>query len=261
MSTVNLPPTKHDYRGNTLPGGKGLLDWALPFLRSTVGSKYLVALTGAGLTAFVIVHLVGNLAVFRGREALNEYAHFLKNNPFLLWSARLGLLTIFVLHIALSVRLKLRAKQARPIPYAHEDTIQASLASRTMLWTGLAILVFALFHIAHYTLGLVQTVDYRGTPTNLLALRDPATGYHDVYAMTWYGFHNPVLSILYIVAQLFLILHLSHGVSSVFQTLGLNAPRVQPALRILSWAVALFVGGGNILIVVAVWFSLIPPPG
>lgn len=263
-TTASAPPApstdKRDYRGNTLPGGRGLRDWLAPYLRSCVGLKFIVALTGAGLVAFVIAHLLGNLSVFRGREALNDYAHFLKSNPSLLWSARLGLLAIFVIHIAVSVRLRLRAQRARPIPYAHEQTIQASLASRTMIWTGVAILAFVIFHIAHYTLGLIQTVDVNGVATNLLDLRDPVSGHHDVYAMTWYGFHSPILSILYIVAQLFLIMHLSHGVSSMFQTLGLNTPRIAPALRIFGWAVALFVGLGNILIVLAVWLSLIPAP-
>src|SRR5262249_27854012 len=98
----------------------------LPALSTTVGSKFLVALTGLLLTGFVAQHMLGKLLVFKGGEALNSYAKMLKDFGGLLWAARIGLLTVFVLHVGLAVRLKLRSRAARPIPYAHEDVIQAS---------------------------------------------------------------------------------------------------------------------------------------
>src|SRR3954447_951035 len=205
--------------------------WLFAALGTTVGSKYVVALTGLALTAFVVVHMAGNLLIFRGRDALNSYALFLKDRGGLLWLARGGLLAMFVLHVWLAVRLTLRNRAARPTRYAYEDTVQASWASRTMIWSGLVILAFVIFHLMHYTFGLVAATAPDGT--NYLDLhesltqaspRDPAQR-HDVYGMTVYGFRNVAVSIAYIVAQLFLGLHLSHGVSSTFQSMGWAAPR------------------------------------
>ena len=260
-------PSKRERPTNSLPSGKGLLDWLLPVFASTVGGKFLVALTGLALTGFVIVHMAGNLQIFLGAEAINEYAKKLKDLGPLLWIARIGLLVVFVIHIWLALRLKIRSREARPIGYAHEQTVQASFASRSMVLSGLLILAFTLFHIAHYTLGAVQPVPAEvvkdGTPAqvetkevSMLELRD-AKGRHDVYRMMILGFTNPLIAILYIVAQLVLMLHLSHGVASLFQTLGLNSPRTQATFRYLGWAVTLLVGGGNIAMVVAVWAGMV----
>jgi succinate dehydrogenase / fumarate reductase, cytochrome b subunit len=263
-------PSKRERSTNSLPSGKGLLAWLKPILASTVGSKFLVAITGLALSGFVIVHMLGNLQIFVGRDALNEYAVKLKDLGPLLWGARLGLLAVFVIHIWLALRLKIRSREARPIAYAHEQTVQASFASRTMVWSGLLIFVFVVFHIAHYTLGAVQPVpaiteaeqkeaEGKGIkleprPTNFLELRDPKNR-PDVYQMTIYGFTNPLIAVLYILGQLVLMLHLSHGIASTFQSLGLNTPRTQSTFRILGWVVTLLVGGGNIGIVAAVWFG------
>ncbi len=122
-----------------------------------------------------------------------------------LWAARIGLLVFLVLHMYLSIRLKPGPAKARPIPYVHEETIQASLASRYMLQTGLVIFVFLLFHLAHYTFGWIGTRHaWTVNPCSYLDLHDPLNGLHDVYAMTILGFHNPLVAILYIVAQIIL---------------------------------------------------------
>src|SRR3954471_13006081 len=149
MSTA--VPTKRQVRTNTPPPGRGLASRLLPMLSSTVGQKYLVAISGIVLVSFVIGHLAGNLAVFRGRDALNHYAAFLKSQPALLWTARSTLLVFFVLHIVVSLRLRYHSARARPVAYSYKQIIQASLASRTMVLTGLLILAFTLFHLAHYT--------------------------------------------------------------------------------------------------------------
>src|SRR3954452_13749705 len=113
MSTTAT--SKRHVRPNTPPPGRGLVCWIAPLLRSTVGLKILVALTGLALTGFVIAHLAGNLAIFRGREAYNHYAAFLKGQGGLLWVARVGLLVVFLLHVVLTVWLRLRSAQARPV--------------------------------------------------------------------------------------------------------------------------------------------------
>ncbi len=252
-------PSKRKVTTNSTPSRQGLAAWAEPFLKSSVGGKYLVAVTGLILTGFVIVHMLGNLQVFFGPDSINAYAVTLKKNAMVLWTARIVLLTAFCLHIGVALWLNWKSRRARPIPYAHERTVQASFASRHMVVTGLVILAFTLFHIAHYTLGIVTSAEVApGVYRNYLELRDNAFR-PDVYSMMIYGFRNPILAILYILAQVFLFLHLTHGVASMFQTVGFNTPRVQTLIRRLAWAVALVVCLGNVGIVVGVWFGDMVP--
>lgn len=230
--------------------------------RSSLGSKYLMAITGLGLTGFVIVHMLGNLQVFLGREALNAYAKALKGNPAILWGARLGLLAIFVAHIVYGVRLYLRNREARPVPYVLKRFREATAASRTMLPTGVVILLFVIFHLAHYTLGWVATapvLDPRTqltTATNYLELHDPA-GRHDVYAMTIYGFRNPLVVLIYVLAMGALAFHLSHGFGSLWQSLGWNNRRWAQLLAKASIGLAAVIFVGNVSMPLAVLFRLI----
>lgn len=228
--------------------------------------KVTTAVTGFLLTGFVIVHLIGNiqvLPVFGGREAINKYARSLKDLGPLLWIGRGGLLTVFVIHIYLALTLSLRARKARPVRYQHPGTIQASVSSVTMPWTGLAILAFVLFHLAHLTFGWIGTTQAIDPATgmtvqaNYLSLVDKA-GRHDVYSMVVAGFRDPLVSSIYIVSMGILYVHLSHGIGSVFQTLGLNTPRTQPFFSRLSQGLAILLAVGNIAIVVAVWSGLVP---
>lgn len=232
--------------------GGGALAWVQNIFSTTVGSKIIVAVTAIALTGFVIVHLIGNLKIFSGQEAINSYAQFLKDLGPFLWVARGGLLAMFLLHIFLVLRLKSRSAAARPVPYAYPVTIQASAASRFMLMTGLVILVFVLFHLAHYTFGMVKPAVIDCKEVNYLELHD-AQGRHDVYTMVVQGFRNPYISAFYLFAQVILFWHLSHGIGSVFQTLGLNSARFQRLIGRLAWLLALLILIGNCFIVVAVW--------
>jgi succinate dehydrogenase / fumarate reductase, cytochrome b subunit len=256
-------PTKRQFSPNTPSSRKGIIDWLKPFLTTSVGMKATTALTGFLLTGFVTVHLIGNLNLLAGQDAINGYAHMLKGLGPGLWIARGGLLTIFLLHIYLALTLAIRSSRARPIGYHYPATIQASTASRTMPWTGLAILAFAVFHLAHYTFGWIGTTRAfdRATGTtvsaNYLSLVDPQ-GRPDVYSMAVAGFRDPVISIVYIIAMLILFVHLSHGIGSVFQTLGLNTPRIQPAVTMFSRGLAVLIVAGNIGIVLAVWLRFVP---
>jgi succinate dehydrogenase / fumarate reductase cytochrome b subunit len=235
--------------------------------KTSLGSKYVMAVTGLGLVGFVIVHMLGNLQLFLGRDALNSYAQALKHNPEILWGARAGLLTIFVLHIIYGVWLTLRNRAARPIPYAFTKQYrEATFASRTMIITGLVLLAFVIFHLAHYTVGVIGTVqqtdlvtgEVKEVPlTDLKDLKDPKDPRHDVYNMTVYGFRNPFVSVSYILAMAFLALHLSHGFQSCFQSLGLNHPRWMPLLKKTSLALALIIFIGNISMPLAVLFRLV----
>lgn len=231
---------------------RGLVD-------SSVGAKILVALCGLGLVLFVIFHMIGNLKVFQGRDAVNGYAYFLKHDlGMMLWIARGGLLAIFILHIVLAVRLKLRSVAARPVAYQHRRDIRASTAGRTMIWTGIVVGLFTLFHLAHFTFGWVKRVETSpGVFQSYLELQDEK-GRHDVYSMVVAGFTEPWLAVLYIAAQLALFVHLVHGVQSSFQTLGLKNRRSGRAIWWLGFLIALSLLVGNLLIVVGVWAGWVP---
>ena len=256
--------------------------WAADYLGTTVGLKVVVATTGLALTGFVLFHMLGNLKLFGGREAINAYAHFLKHSlgPFL-WIARGGLLTLFVAHVALTLWLKWKTAAARPVPYAAHRVAQASLASRTMLWTGLVTGAFVAFHLAHYTFGVVKPATFSGpvtaadpgsprgvrvvpkdTPVPYLDLREEVSGgepRHDVYNMTIAGFRRTWVAVTYILCQLLLAAHLSHGLQSTVQTLGLKGTRFAP---VWVWAGTLTGGAvlvGNVGIVAAVWAGYLEP--
>lgn len=237
--------------------------WA--FFDSSVGAKITVALTGLGLVTFALFHMIGNLKVFGGPDSVNAYAHFLKHDlGLLLWLARGGLLAIFVLHLALALRLTLRSKAARPVAYAYPGSVQATATSRTMIWSGVVVGLFVLFHLAHFTFAWVHGAEVREANgqwvwKNYLDLKD-AQGRHDVYSMVVAGFTTPWLSVLYIVAQVVLFFHLLHGVQSSFQTLGLKNGRFRRAIRLLGLATAAVILAGNLAIVIGVWAGLYPVP-
>jgi len=237
---------------------------AAPFLSalldSSVGAKILVALTGIGLVSFVVVHMIGNLKVFQGPDAINAYAYFLKHSlGALIWIARAGLLGIFVLHLALALRLQIRSRAARPVAYQYPGSVQATAASRTMMWSGIVVGLFILFHLAHFTFAWVTQVEVApGKFSNYLDLKD-AHGHHDVYSMVVAGFSNPGLVALYVVAQLVLFVHLLHGIQSSFQTLGLKNRRFASLIKALGFLVAFTILVGNLVIVLGVMAGWAPP--
>jgi succinate dehydrogenase / fumarate reductase cytochrome b subunit len=242
--------------------GRGAAPFAWAFLDSSVGAKVTVALTGLGLVIFTLFHMVGNLKVFQGPAAINRYAYFLKHDlGALIWVARAGLLAIFVLHVALALRLKSRTASARPVGYAHYRTAARTPAAREMLWSGVAVGLFILFHLAHFTFCWLTTTEVNGKPVSYLALTDPKEPLHqDVYSMVVRGFTTTWLAVLYVVAQLALFWHLIHGVQSSFQTLGLKNDRFRRALWWFGFLVALVILAGNVGIVAGVWAGLYPVP-
>jgi succinate dehydrogenase / fumarate reductase cytochrome b subunit len=154
----------------------------------------------------------------------------------------------------------LRSKAARPIPYAHPGSVQATVSSRTMIWSGVVVGLFVLFHLAHFTFAWVHGVEVApGKVVSYLDLKD-AKGRNDVYSMVVAGFTTPWLCVLYIVAQVVLFLHLWHGVQSSFQTLGLKNSRFALAIRVLGYAVAVAILVGNVGIVIGVWAGWYPVP-
>jgi succinate dehydrogenase / fumarate reductase cytochrome b subunit len=215
-------------------------------MNSSLGQKFVMAVTGAGLLCFLIGHMLGNLQIFLPPEALNRYAHFLQSTPELLWAARLGLLTMITLHVWSAVRLTLANRASRPATYALDPALQsASYASRTMLMSGLIIAAFVVYHLLHYT---VRVESINGTVTVFHALKDPVTGHNDVYAMTVAGFKVWYVSVFYILAVGLLCFHLSHGIKAMFQSLGLMNRTYRVAIDRAAPIIAalLFVGYASI---------------
>ncbi len=246
MSTAAINPKG----ARQTPPAAGPSAWVSAYLGSTVGRKILVALTGSLLVGFVVFHMIGNLKMFSGRDSFNAYAYFLKHSlGALIWVARAGLLAAFVLHVVLVIRLKVKAAAARPIGYYRMKAAQASPASTTMLWTGLAVLAFTVYHLAHFTFGLTHTAE---GGRNYLELTD-AAGRHDAYGMVIEGFGVWWIAGIYLVAQVLLFVHLSHGIASALRTLGVVGKRFDPAAELLAYATAGTVLIGNFAIVIAVW--------
>lgn len=216
--------------------------------QTSLGSKVVVALTGLGLVGFVVFHMLGNLQVFEGAEALNSYAALLRDMPILLWTARLGLLSLVAVHIGLAVRLALHNRRARPVAYAVREYRKASLASRTMAVSGSALLLFIIFHLLHLTAGVVDT----SFPDRL-----DLQGHRDVYGKVVHAFRNPLFVVLYLAGQLVLGLHLSHAVSSSLQTLGLEHAALNRLFKAMGPAVALLVVLGNMVIILAVFLGVV----
>ena len=214
---------------------------------TSLGSKVLIALSGLGLAGFVVFHMLGNLQVFEGQDALNAYAAFLRDMPMALWSARLALLAIVGLHIGLSVRLAIQNRRARPAGYVVHHYRRASLTSRTMTLTGSLLLLFIVFHLVHLTAGW-------WTPRFIIAWISAASV---TFGNIVHAFQNPLLVAIYLAGQAVLGLHLSHALSSSLQTLGMEHPMLDRLFRGAGPLVALLVVVGNVAIILAIAFGLV----
>jgi succinate dehydrogenase / fumarate reductase cytochrome b subunit len=225
---------------------------------STLGRKYLMALTGAGLFGFTVMHMLGNLQIFLGSEAINRYAHFLQSNKELLWPARLGLLAMVALHIWSAVKLSAENKAARAVGYRNDPApAAASYASRTMLMSGLIVAAFIIYHLLHFTVK-AEAVNLVGR--NFADLHDldlAGQSRADVYQMLLLGFQQPAVAIFYVIAVGLLCLHLSHGLSAMFQSLGLRNKAWWPVLQQLARAASLLLFLGYIAVPLAVLLRLV----
>ena len=210
----------------------------ITFWQSTNGKKVVMAVTGFIMFGFVIGHMLGNLQMFEAPEHINAYGHFLHNLGELLWIERIGLLLAIALHIIATIQLALRSKAARPIGYSRRQAINSSYASRTMYWSGPIVLVFIIFHLLQFTAGYVH-------PHATFA-----TG--DVYQNVVSGFQVWWVSAWYIFAMILLGLHLSHGLWSMFQSVGIAHPRISVYLKFAARSVAALIILGYISIPISV---------
>jgi succinate dehydrogenase / fumarate reductase, cytochrome b subunit len=218
--------------------------WRVPiaWLFSSIGKKFVVALTGAAMVLFVIGHMVGNFTIFFGPDVINAYAMHLRDLGPLLWVIRLGLLATVALHVIFTMLVWKENQLARPQKYAVSAPMKTTVFARTMRLSGLIVLSFIAFHLAHFTLHFIQ-------PENAVYHTElHGRKVHDVYAMVVLGFRNPFVSGFYIFALALVAFHLSHGIGSLFQTLGLSNNTLRPVMeagaRVVAWA--LFVGYSSI---------------
>ncbi|MEK6709910.1 MAG: succinate dehydrogenase cytochrome b subunit [Nitrospinota bacterium] len=219
--------------------------------QTSIGAKQVMAVTGLLLFGFIIGHLVGNLLVFAGRDALNAYARKLRELGALLWVVRLALLAVFFAHVGSALRLWRLNRAARPQPYAVAASQAATYAGRTIVMSGLLILLYLIYHLMHLTLGVtnpeyLKFVDAKGLP--------------DVYRMMVTGFSKPAVSGVYIAAMILLGLHLSHGLTSFFQTVGLNHPAYNACFRRAGPVAGVAIAAGYIAIPLAVLAGLLKLP-
>lgn len=205
------------------------MSWLAAFYASSIGKKIIVALTGLVMIGYLVAHMLGNLQVFAGRgptiEAtkLNEYARLLRVEMGLLWTIRLVLLGSLVLHVVTTIKLAAENRSARPERYQFRRYRSANLFSRTMLWGGVALFSYVVYHILHLTLGRAH----------------PGLFVHgDVYGNVIRSFQRPAIVIIYLFATVALYFHLHHGAASLVDTLGISHPRHRGAFRTLARATA-----------------------
>jgi len=211
------------------------------FYESTIGKKAVMAATGLILFGFLIAHMLGNLQIFLGRAVMNHYAETLHGNPGLLWTARTILLVSVVLHIWASIPLALLKKKARPVAYVKRANVQSSFASRTMMWSGPIIAAFVVFHLLHLTTGTLH----------------PNFAKLDAYNNLVTGFKVIPAAIAYIVAMVLIGMHLSHGIWSMFQSVGISHPRYTPMVKKFAAVVSWILVAGFVSVPVAVLTGLL----
>jgi len=210
-------------------------------LKSTVGRKILMAVTGLMLVGFISVHLLGNLSVFAGADAINAYAKHLHDLGPLVWIFRLAMLCIFAVHITFGVQLYLENRAATPDSYAVQKTLVTTFSAKTMVFTGLIVLAFLLYHLLHFT---VQITNPATAAHNLPLIH----GHLDVFTMVTSSFQNAFISLIYIIAMIALTLHIYHGFSSWVQTLGWSSGTSQDKVTYIGRIVAIGYGVAYIAI-------------
>ena len=217
--------------------------------RTSIGAKSVMAVSGLLLILFLLAHMLGNLQIFFGPELINAYGHKLRAIPGMLWVARIGLLTLLLLHVDAAVRVTRQNRRARPEKYEVQKAQTANVAARTLMWSGILIFAYVVYHLLHFTThslhaGYIKPLD--------------AHGYFDVFSMVVGSFQNPFIAWAYILAMLMLFSHLSHGIASFLQTLGISHPRYTTSgLRFIGPVVAALIVVGFIAVPLSVQLGLV----
>lgn len=188
------------------------------FTKNPVGRKLIMAFTGSFLILFIFLHFLGNSTIFFGPEGINAYTEKLHSLPLLVWLFRLLMIFFFCLHIYFGITLYLENRSSRPLEYRVKKSLKANFASKNMFWTGSIIIVFLIYHLLHFTFRVL------GDMTLGLDL------FHrpDIYSMVIVGLKDIFSLIIYAIGLLALLLHLFHGIQSLFQTISLSTEKSQP---------------------------------
>lgn len=205
----------------------------MQLLKSTVGRKILMAITGQLMVLFVIVHLLGNSTIFVGADWINAYAKHLHDLGPFVWVFRLAMLTFFSVHVIFGIQLTLENSAANPKGYAVKNKLEATFASENMIWTGLLLAAFVVYHLLHFTVRVTNPEISQGID---------AVGRFDVYAMVTGSFQQGIIAFIYVAAMIVLFLHTSHGIQSFFQTMGWNNACTRPVITKIGTVVAVFLG-------------------
>ncbi|MBI4343110.1 MAG: succinate dehydrogenase cytochrome b subunit [Candidatus Omnitrophica bacterium] len=187
-----------------------------------------MAASGLILVGFLIGHLAGNLIIFGGMDALNAYGAKLRHLGAVLWVVRIGLIVAVVIHIVTSMQLAVENRRARPQGYQMVRHHETTPAARLMVVSGVLVLAYLVYHLLHFTFRVTNPDISHGVD---------ALGRHDIYTMVVHSFQQLPIAFAYVAGMALVCLHLSHGVASGFQTLGLTTERTIP---ILSWGSRLF---------------------
>ena len=230
----------------------------IDFYRSTLGKKIIMAVTGLVLILFILGHMAGNLKLFAGmdpatgRYKLDLYGEFLRSmghemmgHMTALWIVRVGLLVCICSHVLMALQLSMINRNARPVGYKKVLHQSSTLASRGMMIGGIILLAFIIFHILHFTTG---NLHFRGFEEG------------HVYANVWKGFQSPAVTGFYLLAMLSVCFHTFHGIWSVFQTLGVDSPTLNPLLRRAALVVSVVLLIGFSAVPIACALKLVKPP-
>ncbi|GBE15170.1 MAG TPA: succinate dehydrogenase cytochrome b subunit [Proteobacteria bacterium] len=214
----------------------------MSMLTSSVGRKMFMAVSGLFMLLFVVAHLLGNSTIFVGAGWLNAYAEHLRSLPILVWPERIIMFVLLCLHIYFGITLTLENWGAKGRKYAVTRRLKATFAGRTMIWTGLVLLAFIIYHLLQFT--------FRVTPDIVQTL--DAEGRYDVFNMVVSSLRVASNSAIYLVAVVALFLHLYHGAESFLQTLGLNNDRTRPRINAVGIALSVLflVGYGAIPVLI-----------
>jgi succinate dehydrogenase / fumarate reductase cytochrome b subunit len=192
----------------------------MKFFSSSVGRKIVMAITGLVLLKFLVIHLVGNSLIYFGW--INAYGERLHSLPLLVWGFRLFMLCVLSVHIFFGIKLTLENNAARPQAYAVKKNLRASFSGRTMIWTGLLIIIFLIYHLLHFTARVTNPEISSGID---------AMGRLDVFKMVVLSFKKIAIAGAYIAAMIIVALHLTHGIQSFIQTFGLNSDKTIPVVE------------------------------
>jgi succinate dehydrogenase / fumarate reductase cytochrome b subunit len=220
---------------------------ALTFYGSTIGKKVAMAVSGLIVVGWLFAHMLGNITIFAGPEAVNHYAALLRENPPILWGQRVVMLAAIVVHVHAAFSLWAVNNDARPRSYYQRKNQATDYAALTMRYGGITILLFVFYHLAHLTIGETQHLGYDFDPQN-------------VYANVVLGFSHPAVAGFYILAQCALALHLYHGIWSLTQTLGVEHPRLDTLRKGAAVVLTLIIVLGFVSIPVAVQLGTLPHP-